>query len=191
MPKAGYYAAKRAFQPVIALFINEGDRLELWFSNSTAATETITAEISLEEFDGTVRSSERVTQTVPAGESVLAWSQPSPSDPAIVAWVRSPDGRFPNNRFFFGEIRELPFTPAELAVQIEAGQPGTATVTVSASTLAYLVRIPSPAPGVRFSDNYLDVAPGRPARIVVTGLPAGFDPHELQVRAYAGARSNP
>ncbi|MGP6178569.1 glycoside hydrolase family 2 protein [Microbacterium sp. A196] len=188
VPKAGYYAAKRAFQPVIALFVNEGERLELWLSNSTAAAVAITAEVSLEEFDGTVQLSERVTQTVPAGESVLAWFGPSPADPAIVAWVRSYDGSFPDNRFFFGEIRELPFAPADLAVQIESGAPGSATVTVSANTLAYLVRIPSPAPGVRFSDNYFDVAPGRLAHIEVTGLPAEFDPHELQVHAYAGVR---
>lgn len=187
VPKAGYYFIKRAFQPVIASFRQQNGRIELWLSNSTIRPEVITADVSIEDFDGAARVSERVSTEVPAGESRCVWSTGTEPDAGTVAWVRSPEGRFPDNRLYFGEIRELPFAAPDLDVQVEPGDDNSAVVTISAASLTYLVRIPSPAPGVRFSDNYLDVAAGRPVRIEVTGLPDGFDPMDLQVASYAGS----
>lgn len=187
VPKAGFYFAKRAFQPVLASFRHQDGRLELWLSNSTATAQTLAAEVTLETFDGTVRSQAAVATEVPAGESVLAWSDAVDADPAIVAWVRSTEGAFPDNRLFFGEIQELPLATPELDVRVEARDEGAATVTITTDTLAYLVRIPHPAPGARLSDNYVDVAPGRPVRIEVSGLPTGYDVATLRAQSYIGA----
>lgn len=189
VPKAGYYFSKRAFSPVIASFTHENGNLELWLSNSTAIDKTLAADVSVQRFDGTKTLDESVSAEVPAGQSVLAWSTELEADPELVAWVRNPEGDFPDNRLYFGEIRELPLTPAELDVQIEPKGSGGATVNISTDSLAYLVRIPTPAPGVRFSDNYVDVAAGQPVSIEVTGLPEDFDATELEVRSYAGVVS--
>ncbi|HWK19923.1 MAG TPA: hypothetical protein VNR37_04020 [Microbacteriaceae bacterium] len=186
--KAGFYYAKRAFQPVIALFTHAEDRLELWLCNSTAEEQAVSAEVSLEDFSGSARLREPVSARIPAGSAVLAWSTSFEADAAVVAWVRSADGHFPDNRLFFAEIKDLPFGPAELETTIEAHGDGRATVTLASSSLVYLARVLSPAPATRFSDNYVDVVPGRPTRIEVSGLPDGFDAAHLRIQSYIGSR---
>jgi beta-mannosidase len=39
-------------------------------------------------------------------------------------------------------------------------------------------------PGVRYSDNYVDLRPGDEATITLDRLPADFDPATITVRAY-------
>ena len=108
------------------------------------------------------------------------------TEPATYAWVSSPDGTFAANRLFFDHLKNLPLPEPKLAVEIVPEGPGTATVTITAQTFCYFVHLLTPAPGVRFSDNYLDLRPGDIARIEVSGLPAGFDPRALAVQTCRG-----
>ncbi len=48
-----------------------------------------------------------------------------------------------------------------------------------------LAHVPTPAPGVRFSDNYLDLRPGEPREIEVRGL-TEHTLASLRVLPYAG-----
>jgi len=46
----------------------------------------------------------------------------------------------------------------------------------------------SPAPGARFSDNYVDLRAGDTTVIMVEGLPEGFDADQLVVESYRRVR---
>ena len=56
-------------------------------------------------------------------------------------------------------------------------------VRVRASGFNYFVRIPTPAPQVRFSDNYLDLRDGDLAEITVRGLTDDIGDDELRARS--------
>lgn len=191
IPKAGYYLAADAFEPVLASFAPSADGgLELWLSNSTSAPVTRTLRVEILEFAGGRVLDQTVTGTVPAGESALLWSgtagEVGPSSSRF-AWV-SGEGIRPN-RWFFSEIKDVAFGPSELIVEREDVEPGTARITVTSHGYSYLVRVLSPAGFVRFSDNYLDLRDGESTTIVVTNLPAGVSAGDLQVRGYVGQRS--
>jgi beta-mannosidase len=186
VPKAGYWFARRAFSPILASFRMEGDELQLWISNSGGGEATVVADVELLDVAARPDGGERVEATVPAGASLVAWRATGPFAASQVAWVSSPDGTFPANRTFFAEVKDVPLTDPGLQVEIEPAGDGAAVVAITASSYAYLVHIPSPMPGVRFSDNYLDLRAGDTARIQVSGLPAGFDLQQLAVHPYAG-----
>jgi beta-mannosidase len=190
VPKAGYYFAKRAYSSVLASFRDSDDgSLELWLSNSDRNSHAVTAEVALGGFDGSIYRAETVEAELAPGDSRVVWRGEQGSYRRTadqVAWVSSPTGEFPPNRHFFSEVKDAEFGPVTLDTAIEGGADGTARVTVAATGYAYLVRVLSPAPGVRFSDNYFDLRTGESATIEVSGLPDGFDAQQLQIAVYAG-----
>ena len=186
VPKAGYYYAKRAFSPVLASFQRHGDRLELWLSNSTAAPVDVRALVTLGSVDDRFGEHSEVRASVAPRHSVMAWHASGEFGADQVAWVESPDGLFPANRLFFAEIKDVPFLPATLGTNVVETGPGRATIEVTADRYAYFVHVPTPAPGVRFSDNYLDLRPGESRQIEVTGLTTDVPASSLKVLPYAG-----
>lgn len=191
IPKAGYYLAANAFEPVLASFAPTADGgLELWLSNSTAAPVTRTLRVEVLEFNGGIVLDQTVTGTVAAGESALLWSAAAAEVAASgerFAWVSGEGIR--SNRWFFTEIKDVAFGPSELVVQREDVAPGTARITVTSRGYSYLVRVLSPAGFVRFSDNYLDLRDGESTTIEVTNLPTGVTAADLDVAGYIGQRS--
>ena len=187
VPKAGYHYAKRAFSPVLASFKLDGNRLELWLSNSTASRVDLRALVTLGSVDDALGEHVEVRATVSPGHSVMAWSTAGDFGADQVAWVESPDGMFPANRLFFAEIKDIPFLPANLDVNVIETGVSTATIDITADRYAYFVHVLTPAPGIRFSDNYLDLRPGEPRQIEVRGLTAEVDASRLTVLPYAGS----
>ena len=191
IPKAGYYLTAAAFEPVLASFTQTADGgLELWLSNSTAAPVTRTVRVEVAEFGGTTILDETVTGTVPVGESALIWSGSAAevgAAPTRFAWVSGEGVR--SNRWFFSEIKDVAFGPSELIVTREDVAAGVARITVTSRGYSYLVRIPSPAGFVKFSDNYFDLRDGESTTIEVTGLPEGITAGDLEVLGYIGQRS--
>lgn len=187
VPKAGYYYARRAFSPVLASFTRDGNRLELWFSNSTASSVDVKALVTLGSVDDALGEHIEVRATVSPRHSVMAWSATGEFGADQVAWVENPDGLFPANRLFFAEIKDIPFLPAMLDVNVIETGPGRATIDITADRYAYFVHAPTPAPGIRLSDNYLDLRPGEPREIEVWGLTAEVPASSLTVLPYAGS----
>ncbi len=186
VPKAGYYFAKRAFSPVLASFRRDGNRLELWISNSTATSCDVRALVTLGSVDNVFGEHVEVRASVGPRSSVMTWSTSGEFGADMVAWVESPDGLFPANRLFFAEIKDIPFLPATLDLRVVETGAGTATIEVTADRYAYFVHIPTPAPGVRLSDNYLDLRPGEPRQIEARGLTPVLTASDLVVLPYAG-----
>ena len=187
VPKAGYYYARRAFSPVLASFKLDGNRLELWFSNSASASVDVKALVTLGSVDDALGEHIEVRASVTPRHSVMAWSTAGEFGADQVAWVESPDGLFPANRLFFAEIKDIPFLPATFDVNVIETGVGTATIDVISDRYAYFVHVPTPAPGIRFSDNYLDLRPGEPREIEVWGLTSDVSAASLQVLPYAGS----
>ena len=127
---------------------------------------------------------------VPPGTAAWVWEgEPGVATSDRYAWVSSPDGAFPANRLFFDHLKNLPLPAPELSVAITSVSAGSATVSITAATFAYFVRVLSPAPGVTFSDNYVDLQAGESTAIEVVGLPPDFDPQDLVVESYRGVDS--
>jgi beta-mannosidase len=190
LPKAGYHYLRRVYAPVLASFRADGDTLELWLSNSGRSSARGRLVITLAGFDGSVDRREEITVDVEAGESLIVWRATGvPLTADRYGWVESPDALVPANRLFFGDVKDLAFGPSTVRVQTERTGPTTARVRLAAQGYAYFVHLLTPAPGVRFSDNYLDLRDGDSAEVEVTGLPEGFDLDALQVRGLAGGRT--
>lgn len=187
VPKAGYYFAKRAFSPVLASFRHDGDTLELWLSHSGRRHADVDAVVSIGSVrDGEARR-ESLAVTLAPGESRPVWTaELADAGPETYAWVESPSGAFPSNRYYFAEIKDIPFGDVELDVQATALDDGRAVLRIRSRGHAYFVHVETPEPGVRFSDNYLDLRDGDTVEVTVSGLPDGFDVKRLEVRGYAG-----
>jgi beta-mannosidase len=63
-------------------------------------------------------------------------------------------------------------------------------VSITAASFAYFVHVLTPAPGVTFSDNYVDLRAGERTVIEVRGLPKDFAPQDLVVESYRGVESD-
>ena len=186
VPKAGYYFARRAYAPVLASFRRQNGRLELWLTNSGRPA-TVSGTVRIQGFDGAIHLLEPFAEALSPGTSRLVWSTEDDHGPDRFAWVEG-DG-FPANRTFFAEIKDVGFRAPRLTSTLKQTGPDSATIEIESVEYGYFVHVPSPYPGVRFSDNYLDLAPGGGATIAVAGLRAGFTAADLVVRGFAGHTS--
>ncbi|HYI52543.1 MAG TPA: glycoside hydrolase family 2 protein, partial [Microlunatus sp.] len=176
LPKAGYHYLRRVFAPVLASFLVDGDALEVWVSNSGRTPVSGRLVITLAGFETRVDLREELTVELAPGESRVVWRRAGlPLTADRYAWVESPDDLVPANRLFFAEIKDLPFGPSTVRVAVEHTGPSTALVRLTAEGYAYFVHLLTPVPGVRFSDNHLDLRDGDSVVIEVTGLPVDFD----------------
>ncbi|GAA0926966.1 glycoside hydrolase family 2 protein [Virgisporangium aurantiacum] len=185
VPKAGYYALRRAFAPVLASFAETAGGFELWVSNSTPRPVTTAATVTLTDVHGVPGSTFEVAVSLAADESRCVWARSERPRTGEWAWVHSADGAFPINRFFAGEVRDLSLGAEAPQWTVERTGPATATVTIRATALTYQARVTTGVPGVRYSDNYVDLRPGDRATIVLANLPTDFDPATVTVRGYA------
>jgi beta-mannosidase len=192
IPKAGYHYAQRAFAPTIASFCQgENGELQLWICNSSAAPVSCDAEVTIGRFSAIPDLVAAVATEVPPGRTTLAWSLPGGAYEAMpdrYAWVRSPSGAFDPNRCFFAEIKDVEFGRGQVESEVVRASADRAVVRVRATGFNHFVRIRTPAPQVRFSDNYLDLRDGDVAEITVLGLTENVG--DDQLRAVSGlARS--
>ncbi|GIJ73997.1 beta-mannosidase [Virgisporangium ochraceum] len=180
VPKASFFALRRTFAPVVATFAETAAALELWVSNSTPRPVSTTAVVTFTDADGTELSTLDVPVTLAAGESRSVWARSERLPTGHWVWVHSTDDAFPRNRLFGGEVKDLRLSREAPRWTFD---PTTATVTIDAATLTYQARVTA-APGVRYSDNYVDLRPGGRATVVLDNLPKDFDPGTITVRAY-------
>ncbi|WP_306204611.1 glycoside hydrolase family 2 protein [Actinoplanes sp. RD1] len=186
VPKSSWYALRRAFAPVVATFAQGAAGLELWVSNSIPSPVRTTALVDLTDAAGVVTESREVAVELAGGESRRVWARSEFLRTGEWAWVRSGDGVFGANRLFGGEVRDLRLSGEPPKWTVSRTGDTTATVTVHAAALTYQARVSAGVPGVRYSDNYLDLRPGDEVVVALEGLPEGFDPAAIVVEAYAG-----
>ncbi|HEY3712112.1 MAG TPA: hypothetical protein VGL64_22235 [Amycolatopsis sp.] len=185
-PKAGYHFVQRAYRPVLASFTRSGDALQLWITNSGPDAACLDLLVEVATFAGKSIVEERLTVEVAPYSSEPVWTGVVPPGPDRFAWVSDAAGIVEPNRLFFAPLKDLQFGDGCVDAQVTATGDGTASVELRSTGYSYLARIATPAPGVSFSANYLDLRDGDTAQVEVTGLPAGFDPADLTVSRYAG-----
>jgi beta-mannosidase len=172
VPKAAYYFLQRAYQPLLASFRVEGERLELWVSNSGREAVTVDLTVEIGPVTGAVSARHEVTAAAPAYSSAPVWTGALPA-PDCVAWVVAADDRLPDNRRFFAPLRTLPLRESRLAATRTDVGNGAARVDISSRGYGYLVRVLCDRPGARFSTNYVDLRDGQSCTVEVTDIPSG------------------
>jgi len=193
-PKAGYFYARRAYAPVMASFKREDDGgYSLWIVNDTL--EAVTDEVTwgVADFNGTILHQETIEVTVPANRSQCVAgivADQIPGDPRqTYLFVRSGQGRFPDNREFRVEVKDLIRPRPSLTVGMtQDEETGRITVRIRSDVYAYFVKLVVPIEGTRFSDNYFDIFPGE-ERVVEIWNAAGraISPKDVEVSCLDGA----
>ncbi|MBE0696919.1 MAG: glycoside hydrolase family 2 protein [Anaerolineaceae bacterium] len=162
--KAGYYYAKRVYDPVLASFKEEADGgVSLWITNDRLGIVRDTLNILLEKFSGDLIWVETLDVEIPVNSSVeiKRWTA-AELDPAPDRYLRveSQAGQFLTNRHFFAPIKDLERVPIEPGITVRQESDHSLVVDLSAAGYAYFVHLVHPSEFTHFSDNYFDLAPG-------------------------------
>jgi beta-mannosidase len=183
--KAGYYALKRAYHPVLASFKQTpSGGVQLWVTNDTLRTIEDTAKIQIHSFTGEIDRQEDISFQVPAESSQIIWEADLSShrnSPDHVLWVRSSRARFPDNRLFFTAIKSLRLQSTEPEWKVMDSEPEGMTLRFTAKRFVFFIHIDATDPAIRYSDNYFDLVGGNPVDITVTHPDRPVDLSELTV----------
>ena len=187
--KGGWFYTRRAYAPVLASFKDLGEgKVELWITNEGLGD--LADEVAIDLVDlstGAVVAHDSVEARVAMNVSQPVWTMPATwpvPTPAHALHVRSANGGFPDNRIFFGAIKDLqrPSAP-KLDVEIAQAGPHDLDITVSAPAYAYFTHILVPHGWTRFSDNYFDLRPGERRTIKVSNAGVELKPEDVTVRS--------
>lgn len=182
VPKHGFYALQRAFRPLLASFRADGQRLELWLTNSGGDAGDVTLIVDLQTLDGAQLLSETVAARAAAYSSAVVWTGVVPDEHRAFAWVSDTEGRIEPNRLFFGALKSLDIS-GELEVRTTRTSQTSADIDLTAHGFCYAARVLSPIPGVTFDANYVDLRDGDRRTLRVADLPTAFDLADLEVRS--------
>ncbi|MBN2501510.1 MAG: glycoside hydrolase family 2 protein [Anaerolineales bacterium] len=185
--KAGYYYAKRAYEPVLASFKElENGGVELWVTNDTLAPVEGQVIVANRKFNGETVRETGLTIEVPANASqmVVSWSAAElEAGPDHYLAVYSPDNLFTFNRHFFAAIKDLEHPAATIERTIKQVDEHTLEVELKANKYAYFVNLFIPEEGTIYSDNYFDLEAGAAHTIRITNAQVQLTPDTLTVRS--------
>jgi beta-mannosidase len=182
--KAGYHYLRRVYAPVLASFREAGDRIELWITNDTLARFEDEVSVTLGTFDGEVVERWSLLVDLPpnASERVQVLDADVAGDNRYLR-VTSGSGRFPANRHFFRDVKDLDRAPTAPSVEMtrRGEHEVAATLTAPADGYCWFVHLRHPEPTVRYSDNYIDLAPGESVTVVARDDTMALDPEAFTV----------
>jgi len=167
--KASYYAAKRAFAPVMASFKRlDRDDVELWVTNDTIQPIRDTAIITLEHLSGGMSWQVNQAIDIAPNSSAPVWKSRVGASDDCILHVRSETSRFPPNQLTLAAIKELKLKP-DPGIVVTRHNTGDATsLDITAKCYALAIRLRSDHPGARFDDNYFDLAAGERKSVLIT-----------------------
>jgi len=184
--KAGYFATRRVYAPVLASFDAGPDGgVELWVTNDSRDAVGGEAAVALKAFGGEVIWEQAVPLEVAAGTSVAVarWSaEEAAGGPDRYLSVRSTGDAFAANRHFFVAIKDLEREVPQVESAIVAVDAHTLEVTLTAPAFACFVHLIVPHEAARFDDNYFDLEPGERRTITVTNDEVELTPDMVTVR---------
>jgi beta-mannosidase len=190
VPKASWFAVRRAFAPLLASFRDTPDgQVELWISNDTLAEASGEAQVTLETLDGQTVWRSTVEWSAPSGGHAVIWIGPAPTAADQVLRVRSGDGAFEPNRRLSVPIKDLPLTPgAEPQARFAQTAPNRIEVALTAPCWLAFVHLTSTRTDLKFSDNFFDLAAGE-TRTISVSADAPIAAADLTVRGWNGAHA--
>lgn len=164
-----HYAAKRFYAPLMGTLQRKGDQLELWVVSDHTQEREIVADVTVMDFQGKVRFSDRVETRIGAGKAArvaiydVAQLAPAPEEVFALASVRSGDEEHVNE-YFFARYKQCELADASVQARVSQGEDGF-IVHLETDAPAFFVSLEVPGvPGV-FSDNAFTLVPG-PGRAV-------------------------
>ncbi len=135
--KAGYYYARRVYDPVLASFQElSGGELALWITNDRLSAVEDRLDVRLVSFDGSTLHSESVDVCIPANSSREVWRGVLEAGNDRFVSVRGE--RISPNRHFFAAIKDLALQPVAIAVTTRQPDAHTLEVSMSADKLRVL-----------------------------------------------------
>ncbi len=182
--KAGWWAARRAFAPVLACALVDGDDVAVFLANDTPEPVERDVEWSLLGFDGRRLDGRSARVAVPASTARLVDRIPGvAADPdlrrsSLVAV--SLDGA-PAGRTLLAELKDLVRTLPDVTVAWQRdGDAAIATLNSDGHALG--VHLEADDPAVHAEDNWFDLVPEHPRRIRVWHRHGGtVDPTQIEV----------
>ncbi|MEG1659742.1 MAG: glycoside hydrolase family 2 protein [Bacteroides sp.] len=176
--KALHYQAKRAFAPLLINPVLEGDSLSVYLlSDELEQRSSLTLEMRLIDFNGKVLKTENVSLiTLTANTSIRVYQKEwtalvSPEqrlNAFLLCTLKDAAGRrLTEENYFFAPTKQLNLPLAAICCKMKQKE-GCCELTLSSSQLAKDVFVQVPVQGVRFSDNFFDLLPGKPKTIVLT-----------------------
>jgi beta-mannosidase len=175
--KAGYYAVRRAYAPVLASFkpLPDGS-VELWLTNDTLSPISTTARLELAESGGTSIWQREQVLHIDANSSraVALFAQTELGEgPGRYLRVSASGGAFAPNRHFFAPIHGLPRADEAPEVVFTPLADDSLEICLSSKRYMPFVALELDTPDASFSDNYLELAPGEPqtVRVSTAGRP--------------------
>lgn len=180
--KAGYFAVRRAFAPVLAsLRRGDGNVVELWIINDSLAPVEGFAHLTLVRLHGGEDRREDVAFEIGANASVMVWQGKMAPDLGQILTVRG--DHFPPNRLLPAPIKDMDLAPDPgLTCHVEGNR-----LTVTASFYALAVRAETDDPAVRFDDNHFDLAGGE-SRTIIADRPLARA--SIRVSSWADRRAS-
>lgn len=193
IPKGGYYAAKRASQPVIASLIKNGENLEAWVLNDCLQNAEGQMTLFIQYPDGRHIDIAAAAFESPANDNLLAITIPISSLPAplekemmIICQI---EGSFGTDRAWFypGTPGDIRYAPATLDVTITGIENPDGTKDMSKGTIrihsekyAHVVTFDG---GIEMSDNFFDLLPGE-ERILTYECKEDFSVFDTVIRCW-------
>jgi beta-mannosidase len=173
-PKAGYFAAKRFFAPVLVSFAPVPDGLEVWGTNDLLREVEGRLTLRLQSFAGKVLATKALPVRLGSNgaERLFAipavWLKKGGPGSYLVADLAERGRTVAVNRFLFVEPKHCEFPPAAIRLGIRPSGPGQYRATLTSKVYAHGVVLTSRRDGVVFHDNFVDLDPGTPFDITVT-----------------------
>ena len=186
--KAAYYTIKRAYSPIIASFKPIPEGYELWVTNDTLERFEDDITWGLEHFNGSrmVEEKRRIGLGPNSSQIVakIPWPELRQSPQTSYLFVHSGHQGFSSNRTFLREIKDLQRKTPQIQVTKQSISDHEIEVRLQSKQFVYFVKIECPMDGNRYSDNYLDLFPGKPAVLqVVNSNNRPITPDDLHVTA--------
>jgi beta-mannosidase len=172
--KASYFYVKRAFAPVMATFQQTRDGIELWMVNDTLEEYHDMIRWGRGTFSGETLSQEQLQVSVPANSACIVrrinGDQARVSPSSEYFHVSSDTGGFPANRLFLAEIKDLCHPTVHFEFERRVVSECELEVELCSEQFAFFVKLECAIDGTRYSDNYFDLYPNRPALVRVRNV---------------------
>jgi beta-mannosidase len=190
-PKAAYYYAKKFFAPVLVSFRKTGTRLEVWGTSDLLAPLSVTLEVTLRSFDGSVAWSKTVRTVVGRNTSKLLlkidpaeYAYIDPAQSYLLAHLKRDDVVLSENRYFFVKPKHMQIPLANVEFRLSSDAENVHVVTFTASGLKKNMRIEIENEDVEVDDNFFDIDAGIPKVVrIISHLPQELIKERLRLRA--------
>ena len=172
-PKAAYYWAARAHAPVMGMFYGNGKDISFWGISDTHFETRCTLRLRRYDHAGKVLGENESEAKLIANSSTCLLEElppelhiESPADEFLHSELRC--GLYVSERFHHeGYRRDWNLNRTELEVETEKIADDLITVYLSTDTYTHFVSVSVADPAARYSDNFIDLLPGRPVEIEI------------------------